>query len=142
MTKCNASLEATIELPIARSNSYKKDEMPVLYGNNIFVTITFYGYGDLVTTVHECFDQFDHSCILGKDNPLYTAYKENFAANGIDLARSRVFVLDKDPTLEDLTEYFGNLFYGYVHKTSAIEVPVFEIKLDDACGNVTKLVYN
>lgn len=92
--------------------------LPILHGHNYVVTV------DLLSTVtdedfnclnednmvvdfklykkilHEFFDQYDHSMILAKGNPLIDVYRKNYEENGIDFERSRLFIWEKNPTAE------------------------------------------
>lgn len=106
--------------------------LPILHGHNYIITITVESenldknnmvidFKQLKKVIHEYFDQYDHSMILTPDNPLVEVYKKNFAENGIDFERSRLFVWPENPTAEYMSKYWHDclteLLNKEMHKT-------------------------
>lgn len=120
-------LKTSIELPIAISTKWEGVKLPTLYGFNYIVTITVESenldknnmvidFKQLKKVIHEYFDQYDHSMILTPDNPLVEVYKKNFAENGIDFERSRLFVWPENPTAEYMSKYWHDCLTGLINR--------------------------
>lgn len=101
--------------------------LPILHGHNYVVTITVESenldknnmvidFKQLKKVIHEYFDQYDHSMILTPDNPLVEVYKKNFAENGIDFERSRLFVWPENPTAEYMSKYWHDCLSGLINR--------------------------
>lgn len=101
--------------------------LPILHGHNYIVTITVESeyldknnmvidFKQLKKVIHEYFDQYDHSMILTPDNPLVEVYKKNFAENGIDFERSRLFVWPENPTAEYMSKYWHDCLVGLINR--------------------------
>lgn len=110
--------------------------LPILHGHNYIVTITVESenldknnmvidFKQLKKVIHEYFDQYDHSMILTPDNPLVEVYKKNFAENGIDFERSRLFVWPENPTAEYMSKYWQDCLTGLINR---------ELFNNDACS--------
>ena len=120
-------LKTNIELPIAISTKWEGSKLPTLYGFNYIITITVESenldknnmvidFKQLKKVIHEYFDQYDHSMILTPDNPLVEVYKKNFAENGIDFERSRLFVWPENPTAEYMSKYWHDCLTELINK--------------------------
>ena len=120
-------LKTSIELPIAISTKWEGSKLPTLYGFNYIITITVESekldknnmvidFKQLKKVIHEYFDQYDHSMILTPDNPLVEVYKKNFAENGIDFERSRLFVWPENPTAEYMSKYWHDCLTELINK--------------------------
>ena len=120
-------LKTNIELPIAISTKWEGSKLPTLYGFNYIITITVgsenldknnmvIDFKQLKKVIHEYFDQYDHSMILTPDNPLVEVYKKNFAENGIDFERSRLFVWPENPTAEYMSKYWHDCLTELINK--------------------------
>lgn len=101
--------------------------LPILHGHNYIITITVESenldknnmvidFKQLKKVIHEYFDQYDHSMILTPDNPLVEVYKKNFAENGIDFERSRLFVWPENPTAEYMSKYWHDCLTELINK--------------------------
>lgn len=101
--------------------------LPILHGHNYIVTITVESeyldknnmvidFKQLKKVIHEYFDQYDHSMILTPDNPLVEVYKKNFAENGIDFERSRLFVWPENPTAEYMSKYWHDCLVSLINR--------------------------
>lgn len=121
------TISTYLELPIAISNKWKEGEYPTLFGHNYNITINLYSnkldknnmvidFKQLKKVIHEYFDQYDHSMILTPDNPLVEVYKKNFAENGIDFERSRLFVWPENPTAEYMSKYWHDCLSDLINR--------------------------
>lgn len=89
--------------------------LSILHGHNYLITVALetealnkdgmvVDFKLMKKIIHNHLDQFDHSMILTKGNPLIDIYKKNYEENGIDFERSRLFVWDKNPTAEYMAQ--------------------------------------
>lgn len=131
--------------------------LPVLHGHNYIITVAILtrGTGEsnmiidfkkMKKTIHNYFDQYDHSMILTEKNPLVDVYRENYKEHGIDFKRSRLFVWPENPTAEYMARYWAgelkHLFLKSDHEWSTqngktdLEV---EVTVEETANN--KVVY-
>lgn len=117
--KYQYTLETSIELPIAHrldsaysglcvgnvgTDGRPTEGNPIYHGHNYNVTISIItsqinndhmvaDFKLIKKTIHEYFDQYDHSLILKEGDPLIEFYKNNSP-------NSRLFIWDTNPTAE------------------------------------------
>ena len=148
--KYQFTLKTSIELPIAHrlSSAYSglcvgsvgtdgkpSEGNPIYHGHNYHVTISVitssinndYMVADfklIKKIIHEYFDQYDHSLILKKGDPLLEFYKNNSP-------NSRLFVWDYNPT----AEYMSLLWMQEMKKRLSEIIPDVKVKI---CVEETK----
>lgn len=143
-------LKTNIELPIAISTKWEGSKLPTLYGFNYIITITVESenldknnmvidFKQLKKVIHEYFDQYDHSMILTPDNPLVGVYKKNFAENGIDFERTRLFVWPENPTAEYMSKYWHDCLSGLINRellnNNACSIDSLTIEVEETTHN-------
>ena len=148
--KYQFTLKTSIELPIAHrlSSAYSglcvgnigtdgkpSEGNPIYHGHNYHVIISVitssinndYMVADfklIKKIIHEYFDQYDHSLILKKGDPLLEFYKDNSL-------NSRLFVWDYNPT----AEYMSLLWMQEMKKRLSEIIPDVKVKI---CVEETK----
>lgn len=148
--KYQFTLKTSIELPIAHrlSSAYSGlcvgnvgtdgksiEGTPVYHGHNYYVTISVISHSinkDCMVAdfklvkkiIHEYFDQYDHSFILKKGDPLLEFYNNNSS-------NTRLFVWDCNPT----AEYMSLLWMQEMKKRLSEIIPDVKVKI---CVEETK----
>lgn len=92
--------------------------LPVVHGHNNIVTINLKSnylnpdgmvmdFKKAKEIIRRHFDKYDHSLVLKRNNSLATLYRDNFKDYSIPLYKTRVHVIDDNPTSEILSTYWS-----------------------------------
>ena len=122
---------------------------PIVHGHNYIVTIDLQSeeldcngmvvdFKLMKKIIHSYFDQYDHSLILTPDNPLATAYLNNFKENGIDATRSRLFIWQKNPTAEYMARYWHGILVELFAR-EGLNIKKITIAVEETAHN--KVIY-